>query len=346
MNDFNRRYDFDRTRRRKNGNRLRALLITILVAAVTGAIIYFIIPHGGAKTGNDRQKPATDAQAKPAAPGGEEIKTPPPEKPGDAPAVGTAAGTDPAERSAEVPAVPAAPDAPDAPAGDPSAATPPAGADAPAVKDAPAAGADEDDGVADPLSRAITVTVRAGDSLGAIAKRHHTTVESIRYFNRLKNYTIRVGQKLRVVPGPWRITVDKAACKLVLEHSPNGKRQLFRKFPADAAGMKDIPRAGLVVSFMRKNPEWVSADGSKFKHGDPGNPLGDYQLRLAPAPTPLRPWHGNGIHGVNDKSAVLPVCGRGCIHVSHDDVKLLYHLVCPGTPVDILSGAAVKNSEK
>ncbi len=47
-------------------------------------------------------------------------------------------------------------------------------------------------------SSSTTYYVRAGDSLGIIAKRHNTTVEQIKRLNDLKHDTIYVGQKLRI----------------------------------------------------------------------------------------------------------------------------------------------------
>jgi membrane-bound lytic murein transglycosylase D len=43
-----------------------------------------------------------------------------------------------------------------------------------------------------------TVTVRSGDTLGAIARRNNTTVNKIKRLNGMKSNVIRVGQKLRV----------------------------------------------------------------------------------------------------------------------------------------------------
>ena len=43
-----------------------------------------------------------------------------------------------------------------------------------------------------------TVTVRKGDTLGAIAKRNHTTVAALRRANGIKGSNIRPGQKLRL----------------------------------------------------------------------------------------------------------------------------------------------------
>jgi LysM repeat protein len=43
-----------------------------------------------------------------------------------------------------------------------------------------------------------TITVKKGDTLGAIAKRNHTTVKAIQKANGLKGTNIREGQKLRL----------------------------------------------------------------------------------------------------------------------------------------------------
>ena len=43
-----------------------------------------------------------------------------------------------------------------------------------------------------------TYVVRSGDNLGLIAKRNRCTVKDIMRWNKLKNTTIRPGQKLRI----------------------------------------------------------------------------------------------------------------------------------------------------
>ena len=47
-------------------------------------------------------------------------------------------------------------------------------------------------------TKARYATVRAGDTLGAIARRNHTTVNAIRRLNGIRGNTIRQGQRLRV----------------------------------------------------------------------------------------------------------------------------------------------------
>jgi LysM repeat protein len=48
---------------------------------------------------------------------------------------------------------------------------------------------------------AITYEVRAGDTLGAIARRHNTTVNAIKAFNQRRNDMVRVGEKLLIPQG-------------------------------------------------------------------------------------------------------------------------------------------------
>jgi murein DD-endopeptidase MepM/ murein hydrolase activator NlpD len=44
----------------------------------------------------------------------------------------------------------------------------------------------------------VYITVRKGDTLGALAKKHRTTVEKLMKLNKMKNTFLREGQKLRV----------------------------------------------------------------------------------------------------------------------------------------------------
>ena len=47
-------------------------------------------------------------------------------------------------------------------------------------------------------SRTQTVKVRKGDTLGALAKRYHTTVANLRRLNNIRGNNIRAGQRLKV----------------------------------------------------------------------------------------------------------------------------------------------------
>ena len=319
MNGFNQRYDFDRDRRGKFGpNRLQTILILLAVLAVTGAIIYFSIPRGTSTSEGKRDTGKTVPAPV------ETVTEGPKGAPGAADTPGKVDNT--VKENTLTTSSPAG-------AEENPAAVPETSTERP---DLPA-----ESGVNDPLERAIDVIVQPGETLGTIARRHHTTSRSIKHFNGLKSDRIRNGQKLKVIPGPWRITVTRKRNELVLEHSPDGKWRLFKSFPADATELK----GNFVIPSMHYHPVWIDANGGQFKYGDPENPCGDYLLKLAPPKTPRNPLAGFGIHGVDDKTSNLKNCGRTCIHVGARDIELLYYLVCPGTEVSIVSGETALNLE-
>ena len=304
MNGFNRRYDFDRQKRRANWlQRLQAVLILLAVVAVTGALIYFfVIPHdkstntadGGGTTSIAENKNAVQ-QKKPAVP------PPTADRTGD-PSSGANSGA-----SVE-PSVNTSSDA----GTDPSAS--------PAPEAAP-----EETEVKDPLERAIPVKVKAGNTLSGLAREHHTTEEAIKYFNRdkLKNRSLQPGMVLEIIPGPWRMTVNRSRHELILEHAPKQKWQLFKKFSA-------VPTVS--------NGKYVIYSRS----GD-----GDYRLNLAPFREPKKRLIGFSIHGIADKPLDTEYCGAGsCIHVRGDDIKLLF-LLCPAkSEVNVIPGeSSVQNLE-
>ena len=322
MNGFNQRYDFDRdSRRGSKWSRVLPVLIFLAVLAVTVGIIYLIMGHG---PGNDAKKPSK---------GDGQVSAAKEKKDQAVPDTRKVGGTDleQGQKSAENAVL--------KPEGEKNSAVSPETAVAPETDNPDAVVGTP---VADPLERAVEVIVQPGETLGGIARRYHTTKDGIKYFNKLKSDTIMNGQKLKVIPGPWRITVKRD--ELVLEHTPKGEWRLFGRFAADAAEMKNTGISELSVSFMRKRPDWVDAHGRRFAHGDPENPYGEYLLMLARRGRSSDPLAGFGIHGVDDKTSNLKNCGRGHIHVGARDIELLYHLVCPGTDV-FISGETARKPE-
>jgi len=77
----------------------------------------------------------------------------------------------------------------------PPPAPPPAGTLAPALEPLPGASIHKR-----PTRHVVagTYVVKSGDTLGRIAKAHHTTVRALKAANHLKNDRIVVGEKLRI----------------------------------------------------------------------------------------------------------------------------------------------------
>ena len=83
------------------------------------------------------------------------------------------------------------------------------------------------------------------------------------------------------------------------------------------------------------HPKWYAPDGAVYPYGDPGNPLGDYFLKLAPAGKPGKPLTGYGIHGTADDTAVGRSLSNGCIRMHNRDVERLWMAVPVGTAVSV-----------
>ena len=363
------RYDYERGHGDGSGrSRVRAVIIFLIALGVIGCGIYFfILPHHtpisppeAPSSGKDSPTaPAAKDAANAAAVSGRTAGEADPSPAPDAPANNTAAapdadppqtGTDNAADGGDT--VPenltdlsgrdggktaaAADDTPTAEPqkgkpwiGDPPGEQPSSTAQTAAASQPPV----------NPAESAVTVAVRAGDSLSRIAQRHHTTVEALRHYNKLKKDVIRIGQKLRVIPGPWRITVDKGRRVLTLERLGDGKWSEFAKFPVGLGRLNSTPDAQFVISTRLRHPDWYMPDGRIYRYGDPENQLGDYFLKLAMTGTPDKPLLGYGIHGTPDENSVGKNWSNGCVRMKNRDIEILYYLVPSGTPVQIVSGA-------
>ena len=365
------KYDYEPNRAEETGsNRLRTIIIFIIALVVIGCGIYFLIlphtnngpktvppvvPPAGTGTGTatgatgtgDTTTPAT-ASGNTAAPtsagtGGSESTGPnqtgggdapssgqPPQ--GDSPATDAPASGDLTDVSGNSPAL--LPDP--APTEDPQKGKPWIG-DPPSEQPSAEKPA-ETPTPHDPAASAETVVVRAGESLSRIAHKHHTTVEALRHYNQLNKDVIRVGQKLRIIPGPWRITVDQKQRLLTLERLREGQWGEFIKFPVGLGRMDSTPNAQFVISSRLRHPDWYTPDGRIYRYGDSENQLGDYFLKLATPGKPDKPLLGYGIHGTPDENSVGKNWSNGCVRMRNRDVELLYYLVPSGTPVTIVPG--------
>lgn len=175
--------------------------------------------------------------------------------------------------------------------------------------------------------------IRGGDSLSRIARRNSTTVQALMSYNHLENGLIRIGNKLTVTPGPWKIVVSKS--KRLLKLHQGKESRLFCVFEVGVGRGNSTPKGEFVVSTRLKDPKWYAPDGRIFEPGEDGNELGKYFLKLAAAGNPDRPLLGYGIHGTPDENTVGNSVSSGCIRMRSADIEMLYNLVPEKTPVVI-----------
>lgn len=174
-----------------------------------------------------------------------------------------------------------------------------------------------------------------GDNLSSLARRHHTTVYCIKAGNKLKSSSIMIGQKLTLVPGPWRVTVAKKARLLTLYRRREGGETIFAVFSIGIGRNDSTPTGKFVLSHRRLHPVYRDPQGRVFACGDARNPLGEAFLALALPENPAKPYRGYGIHGTTDNASVGRSVSHGCVRMRNEDVKMLYSLLPPATPVEI-----------
>ena len=151
---------------------------------------------------------------------------------------------------------------------------------------------------------------------------------------------LRLGRRLLIYPGPWRIVVRKGPRLLELyncsRQAGQSSDRLYAVFDVGLGRLGKTPAASFVISSKLRNPDWYSPEGGVIKYGDPENPLGNYFLKLAPTGSPDRPLLGYGIHGTQDDSDITRSLSNGCIRMRNADVETLYTIVPGRTPVEIV----------
>jgi len=181
----------------------------------------------------------------------------------------------------------------------------------------------------EPIEESITYEVKAGESLTSIAKQFGTTIDLIKASNSLNGETIRVGQKLKIIKGEFKIEVNVS--NNILSLFLSGK--LVKTYPvATASKDRNTPLGEFKIINRIIEPTWYAPDGV-YPYGDPKNIIGTRWMGINEP--------GYGIHGTSDPSSIGKYVSQGCIRMYNQDVEELFKIVPVGTRVSI-----VKNKEQ
>ncbi|MEE8143491.1 MAG: L,D-transpeptidase family protein [Planctomycetota bacterium] len=178
------------------------------------------------------------------------------------------------------------------------------------------------------MSRACTqYTVRSGDNLARIAREFGTTVEIIKWINRLDSDLIHSGTRLKILTGAITIEVDKSDFRL--------DARFDEKFLFSArVGIGEYgktPEGAFVIDTRQERPDWQRIGHPVVRYGKPENPLGERWLGFKDTPE----YRGYGIHGTDKPDTIGVESSNGCIRMRNEDVVVLYRLVPKGTRVFI-----------
>lgn len=189
----------------------------------------------------------------------------------------------------------------------------------------------------DPLVESYTVV--SGDALSKIATKRDLATEwqFIQRVNGLKNANqIRVGQKLKLVRGPFHAVVRKADYRLDLYFGPPDDPREWtyvRSFRVGLGEGNSTPVGEFVVRANGKleNPGWVNPRDSteRYDRNDPANPIGEHWIGLRGIGD-AAVYTGYGLHGTVKPESIGGQASMGCVRLLDDDVELLYEVLVGG----------------
>ncbi|MEI7657255.1 MAG: L,D-transpeptidase family protein [Phycisphaerae bacterium] len=183
----------------------------------------------------------------------------------------------------------------------------------------------------DPLVESYTVV--AGDALDKIRRKRDLTTEwmLIQRVNRMANaHALKVGQKLKLVRGPFHAVVHKADYRLDLfAGSPDEPDNwlYIRSFKVGLGDNNGTPLGTFQIRNKMQNPDWRNPrTGERFGKDDPKNPIGEYWLGWQGLGDSA-PITGYGIHGTVDPGSIGQSKSMGCVRLLDEDIKLIYELL-------------------
>ncbi|MFO0835659.1 MAG: L,D-transpeptidase family protein [Phycisphaerales bacterium] len=186
----------------------------------------------------------------------------------------------------------------------------------------------------DPLTE--TYTIAAGDSLIKIARKRDLATDwrLIQRINGLKDPgALKVGQKLKLVRGPFHAVVNKSAYRLDLyTGSPDDQETwtFVKSFKVGLGTENGTPTGTFVVKPASKlvNPHWTNPKtGEHFDASDPKNPIGEFWMGIEGVGASAV-HKGFGLHGTIEPDSIGQQKSMGCVRLGDQDIALLYELLC------------------
>jgi len=168
--------------------------------------------------------------------------------------------------------------------------------------------------VFEPLSVAHQVV--AGDALVRLASKYKTTIPLMRRLNGLKGDTLRIGQRLKIIPGGFDVAVDKSEFRLTVTKGG----VWVREFKVGLGKNGTTPLGEFVAGHKLREPVYFG-EGTPVPYGDKQrNPLGTRWITIQAE---------YGIHGTWEPDALGKEGSKGCVRMDNKDVEWLFDLIVP-----------------
>lgn len=177
----------------------------------------------------------------------------------------------------------------------------------------------------DPLTG--THAVQSGEVLDRIAKSYGITAGLLARINRIADKNrIRMGQRLKVVHGPFHAVVNRSRymCEVFLGDV------LVAEFRVGLGEFGSTPTGEWVVKDKLTNPTYyppASRGGAVMAAEDPKNPLGEYWIGLKGVSGEAVGQYGYGIHGTIEPDSIGRSVSLGCVRLLDEDIEMLFGML-------------------
>jgi LysM repeat protein len=183
----------------------------------------------------------------------------------------------------------------------------------------------------DPMTEEYVVA--DGDGLQRIARRRNLVTDwrLIERTNKVDSTKLRVGQKLKLIRGPFHAVVHKSDFRVDLFWGAPKDPEAWifvRSFrvglgPNTPVGEFAVKPAGKMV-----NPPWTNPQNPAEKYGadDPKNPIGEFWIGIQGEGDAAK-HKGFGLHGTIDPGSIGQDKSMGCVRLLPDDIAQVYELL-------------------
>src|SRR5690606_2983382 len=111
-----------------------------------------------------------------------------------------------------------------------------------------------------PMPEKMEYVVKAGDTLGELAKQYQTTKELIAEINGIENNIIRVGKSLQILTGTFTALVDKSSNEMELRLND----RFFKRYIVGTGTDSSTPVGEYKITVRLRHPVWFRPDGEQF----------------------------------------------------------------------------------
>lgn len=182
----------------------------------------------------------------------------------------------------------------------------------------------------------VEYIVRGGDTLSGIVKKMglHVDWRFIQRINGIKSASsIRPGQNLKLVTGPFHAKVDKATYRIDLYEGDGNEQVFVRSYRVGLGEFNSTPTGLFRVRRNSKlmNPTWINPRTREFYSADnPENPIGERWIGLEGIEERTNALSGLGIHGTIAPDTIGTQSSMGCVRMGTGDVAQVYEMLSEG----------------